>query len=194
MGRLGTSLDGAKLGSPSAGLPSPRGYSYHMQYCTFISQPARYVAYERGKDLSTSLPLMTWSSVLHSWHTDRCVEGCLFEAHLSCAFGAALLQGPTQIISNTVFSFLYQFITAHTSVRKIPRLRLWRDSSSRGCSVDVSYRNVLLYTPIKKIPPELVLQRDLTNNSLSTVHSSPFRRFFWRYRAIPDGCFPERGR
>lgn len=39
-----------------------------------------------------------------------------------------------------------------------------------------------------------MLQRDLTNNSLSTVHSSPFRRFFWRYRAIRGGCFPERGR
>ena len=75
MGRLGASLDGAKLGSPSAGLPSPRGYSYHMQYCTFISQPARYVAYERGKDLSTSLPLTIWSSALHSWHTGLCVEG-----------------------------------------------------------------------------------------------------------------------
>ena len=65
---------------------------------------------------------------------------------------------------------------------------------SKGCSVSVSYRNVLLYAPIKKIPPELVLQRDLTNNSLSTVRSSPFHRFFWRYRAIPGGCFPERGR
>ena len=55
--------------------PSPRGYSYHMQYRTFISHPARYVAYERGKDFSTSLPLAIWSSALHSWHTDRCVEG-----------------------------------------------------------------------------------------------------------------------
>ena len=52
--------------------PSPRGYSYHMQYRTFISQPARYVAYERGKDLSTSLPLTIRSSALHSCHTDRC--------------------------------------------------------------------------------------------------------------------------
>ena len=60
--------------------PSPRGYSYHMQYRTFISHPARYVAYERGKDLSTSLPLTIRSSALHSCHTDRCVEGCLFEA------------------------------------------------------------------------------------------------------------------
>ena len=92
MGRLGASLDGAKLGSPSAGLPSPRGYLYHMQYRTFIPQPARYVAYERGKDLSTSLPLTIRSGALHSWHTGRCVEGCLFEAHLSCAFGAPLLQ------------------------------------------------------------------------------------------------------
>ena len=87
---------------------------------------------------------------MHSWHTDRCVERCLFEAHLSCAFGAALLQGPTQIICNTVFSFLCQLITAHTSVRKIPRLRLWCDPSSRGCSVGVSYRNVLLYAPTKR--------------------------------------------
>ena len=55
--------------------PSPRGYSYHMQYRTFISHPARYVAYESGKDLSTSLPLTIRSSALHSWHTDRCVEG-----------------------------------------------------------------------------------------------------------------------
>ena len=30
----------------------------------------------------------------------------------------------------------------------------------------------------EQIPPELVLQRDLTNNALSTVRSSPFRRFF----------------
>ena len=75
MGRLGASLDGAKLGSPSAGLPSPRGYSYGMQYRTFISQPARYLAYERGKDLSTSLPLTIRSSALHSWHTGRYVEG-----------------------------------------------------------------------------------------------------------------------
>jgi hypothetical protein len=51
--------------------PSSRGYSYHMQYRTFISQPARYVAYERGKDLSTSLPLTIRSSALHSCHTDR---------------------------------------------------------------------------------------------------------------------------
>ena len=55
--------------------PSPRGYSYHMSYRTFISHPARYVAYERGKDLSTSLPLTIRSSALHNCHTDRCVEG-----------------------------------------------------------------------------------------------------------------------
>ena len=30
MGRLGASLDEAKLGSPSAGLPSPRAYSYQV--------------------------------------------------------------------------------------------------------------------------------------------------------------------
>ena len=52
--------------------PSPRGYSYHIQYRTFISQPARYVAYERGKDLSTSLPMTIRSSALHCCHTDRC--------------------------------------------------------------------------------------------------------------------------
>ena len=52
--------------------PSPRGCSYHMQYCTFSSQPARYVAYERGKDLSTSLPLTIRSSALQSCHTDHC--------------------------------------------------------------------------------------------------------------------------
>ena len=52
--------------------PSPRGYSYHMQYCTFISQPARYVAYERGKDLSASLSMTIRSDALHSCHTDRC--------------------------------------------------------------------------------------------------------------------------
>ena len=85
--------------------PSPRGYSYHMQYCTFISQPARYVAYERGKDLSTSLPLTIWSSALHSWHTGRCVEGCLFEAHLSCAFGAPLLQGATHLACRLILPF-----------------------------------------------------------------------------------------
>ena len=78
--------------------PSPRGCSYHMQYRTFISQPARYIAYERSKDLSASLPMTIRSSALHSWHTDRCVEGCLFEAHLSCAFGAPLLQGATRIV------------------------------------------------------------------------------------------------
>ena len=71
MGRLGASLDEAKLGSPSAGLPSPRGYSYHMQYRTFISHPARYVAYERSKDLSASLPMTIRSSALYSCHTDR---------------------------------------------------------------------------------------------------------------------------
>ena len=54
--------------------PSLRGYSYHMQYSTFISHPARYVAYERGKDLSASLPLTIRSSALHCCHchTDRC--------------------------------------------------------------------------------------------------------------------------
>ena len=72
--------------------PSPRGYSYHMQYRTFISHPARYVAYERGKDPTASLPMTIRSSALHCCHTDRCVEGCLFEAHPSCAFGASLLQ------------------------------------------------------------------------------------------------------
>ena len=85
--------------------PSPRGCSYHMQYRTFISQPARYLAYERGKDFSTSLPLTTWSSALHNCYTERCVEGCLFEAHPSCAFGAPLLQGATRIICNIVLSF-----------------------------------------------------------------------------------------
>ena len=71
--------------------PSPRGYSYHMQYCTFISQPARYVAYERGKDPTASLSMTIRSGALHSCHTDHCVEGCLFEAHPSCAFGAPRL-------------------------------------------------------------------------------------------------------
>ena len=55
--------------------PSPRGCSYYMQYRTFISQPARYVAYERGKDPTASLPLTIWSSALHSWHTGLYVEG-----------------------------------------------------------------------------------------------------------------------
>ena len=55
--------------------PSPRGYSYHMQYRTFISHPARYVAYERGKDPTASLPMTIRSSALHSWHTGRYVEG-----------------------------------------------------------------------------------------------------------------------
>ena len=73
--------------------PSPRGYSYHMQYCTFISQPAHYVAYERGKALSASLPMTIWSSALHSCLTDRCVKGCLFEAHLSCAIFKGLSVG-----------------------------------------------------------------------------------------------------
>ena len=123
MGRLGASLDEAKLGSPSAGLPSPRGYSYHMQYCTFISQPARYVAYERGKALPTSLPMTIRSGALHSWHTGRCVEGCLFEAHLSCAFGAPLLQGAARMACNTVLSFLFLRIYSHTSEAKILRLR-----------------------------------------------------------------------
>ena len=103
--------------------PSPKGYSYHMQYRTFISQPARYLAYERGKDLSTSLPLTIWSSALHSWHTGRCVEGCLFEAHPSCAFGAPLLQGATRIACNTALSFLFLRIYSHTSAAKISRLR-----------------------------------------------------------------------
>ena len=40
------------------------------------------------------------SSALHCCHTDRCVEGCLFEAHLSCAFGAPLLQGAARIACN----------------------------------------------------------------------------------------------
>ena len=103
--------------------PSPRGYSYHMQYCTFISQPARYLAYERGKDLSTSLPLTIWSSAFHSWHTGRCVEECLFEAHLSCAFGAPLLQGAAHMACNTVLSFLFLRIYSHMSEAKILRLR-----------------------------------------------------------------------
>ena len=103
--------------------PSPTGYSYHMSYRTFISHPARYVPYERGKDLSTSLPMMIWSSALHSCHTDRCVEECLFEAHLSCAFGAPLLQGPTRMACNTVLSFLCLRIYSHTSEAKIPRIR-----------------------------------------------------------------------
>ena len=44
-----------------------------------------------------SLEMTIRSSVLQNWHTDRCVEGCLFEAHPSCAFGAPLLQGATRI-------------------------------------------------------------------------------------------------
>ena len=103
--------------------PSPRGYSYHMQYCTFISQPARYVAYERGKDPTASLSMTIRSGALHSYHTDRYVEGCLFEAHLFCAFGAPLLQGATRIICNTVLSFLTLLVTSHTSAAKSPRLR-----------------------------------------------------------------------
>ena len=62
-------------GSSGELLYTARGCSYHMQYRTFISQPARYVAYERGKDLSTSLSLTIWSSALHTWHTGLCVEG-----------------------------------------------------------------------------------------------------------------------
>ena len=85
--------------------------------------PAHYVAYERGKDISTSLLLMIRSSTLHSYHTDRCAEGCLFEAHLSSAFGAPLLQGATRIACNTVLSFLFLRIYSHTSAAKISRLR-----------------------------------------------------------------------
>ena len=103
--------------------PSPEGYSYHMQYRTFISQSARYIAYERGKDLSTSLPLTIWSSALHSCHANHCVEGCLFEAHLSCAFGAPLLQGATRMACNIVLLFLFLRIYSHTSEVKSPRLR-----------------------------------------------------------------------
>ena len=102
--------------------PSPRGYSYHMQYRTFISQPARYVAYERGKDPTASLPLTIRSSALHSCHADHCVEGCLFEAHPSCAFGASLLQGATRMACNTVLSFLSPLVTSHTNAAKISRL------------------------------------------------------------------------
>ena len=40
------------------------------------------------------------SSALHSCHAVLCVEGCLFEAHLSCAFGAPLLQGAARIACN----------------------------------------------------------------------------------------------
>ena len=95
--------------------------SYAILY--FHSQPAHYVAYERGKDPTTSLPLTIRSSALHSCHTDRFVEGCLFEAHLSCAFGAPLLQGATRIICNIVLSFLTLLVTSHTSATKISRLR-----------------------------------------------------------------------
>ena len=31
------------------------------------------------------------SSALHSCHADHCIAGCLFEAHLSCAFSKGLL-------------------------------------------------------------------------------------------------------
>ena len=107
--------------------PSPRGYSYHMQYCTFISQPAHLLAYEWGKDPTASLPMTIRSNALHNCHIDRCVEGCLSEAHLSCAFGAPLLQGSTRIIYNTVLSFLSPLVTSHTSEAKSPRLRFrWR--------------------------------------------------------------------
>ena len=115
--------------------PSPRGCSYHMQYCTFISQPAHYVAYERGKDLSTSLSLTIWSSALHSCHTGRCVEGCLFEAHPSSAFGAPLLQRATHIICNIVLSFLFLRIYSHTSEAKILRLRSKRRYGVALCTV-----------------------------------------------------------
>ena len=60
---------------------------------------------------------------VHSCHTDRCVEGCLFEAHLSCAFGAPLLQGAARMACNTVLSFLCLRIYSHTSEAKIPRIR-----------------------------------------------------------------------
>ena len=117
--------------------PSPRGYSYHMQYRTFISHPARYVAYERGKDLSASLETTIRSGALHSWHTGRYVEGCLFEAHLSCAFGAPLLQGATRIICNTVLSFLSPLVTSHTSAAKISRLRSKRRYGVALCTVAI---------------------------------------------------------
>ena len=151
------------------------------------------------------------SRALQNWHTDRCIEGCLFEALYPAPSARPFSKGLLVSYAIPYFHF------SACSLRRIRArqisldfasdddtdrcasschsiLRLWRDSSSRGCSVDVSYRNILLYAPIKKIPPELMLQRDLFNSSLSTVHSSPFRRFFWRYRAIPGGCFPERGR
>ena len=105
------------------GTPVSKGLLVSYAILYFHSQPARYVAYERGKYLSTSLPMMIRGSALHSWHTDRCVEGCLFEAHLSCAFGAPLLQGATRIICNIVLSFLSLLVTSHTSAAKISRLR-----------------------------------------------------------------------
>ena len=151
MGRLGASLDEAKLGSPSAGLPSPRGYSYHMQYRTFISQPARYVAYERGKDLSTSLEMTIRSSALHSCHTDRCVEGCLF---------VPLYPAPSPRASQ---------LACHTVT--------------------------FFYTlPLKKSRRSWCFSGILQTTLFLLFSSSPFRRFFWRYRAIPGECFPERGR
>ena len=151
MGRLGASLDGAKLGSPSAGLPSPRGYSYCMSYRAFCFSSCAFtrIRVKQRAHGFASVDDTEWRfAQLAYWSLRRRVP---LRATLSCAV-------------------------------------------SKGLSVGVSYRNVLLYAPIKNIPPELVLQRDITNNFLSTVHSSPFHRFFWRYRAIPGGCFPERGR
>ena len=180
--------------------------------------------------------MTTWSSFLHSWHTDRCVEGVPLRGTSilrlrRAPFGfigrrpsgqARRLFGWSQTRESLcrtpvskgllVWHVMPCFRFSACSLRRIQvRQRAHGFASvddtdrcaslcplacavSKGLSVGVSYRNVLLYAPIKKIPPELVLQRDLTNNSLSTLHSSPFRRFFWRYRAIPGGCFPERGR
>ena len=75
----------------------------HMACRSILPFPSIRISstYDDDKDFLTSLTMTIRNSALHSWHTDRCVEGCLFEAHLSCAFGAPLLQGALHMACNT---------------------------------------------------------------------------------------------
>ncbi len=153
-------------------------------------------------------------------HTDRCVEGCLFEAPFYAApsarpFSKGLLAWhviPCFRFSSCAFTRIqvrqrsYGFASVDDTEQRLAQLAYWSlrrrvplralypAPSPRASRLACHTVTFFYMLPLKKIPPELMLQRDLTNNSLSTVRSSPFRRFFWRYRAIPGGCFPERGR
>ena len=96
--------------------------SYAIPYFHFsVCSLPRIRARQRSLDFASVDDMEQRFAQLAYWSLRR--RGCLFEAHLSCAFGAPLLQGATRMACNTVLSFLFLRIYSHTIEVRSLRLR-----------------------------------------------------------------------